>query len=293
MGGAARAGDDRPQPASGRGLGEGEHLVGHPMCRQHLRLVRHAELGRGPPPPCSWSTSRWSTPSRRRRGVGSSPPVWRVGRLRPRRRPVRRRRPRRGPGVVRRSRRCARRSRRRPSGRGTATPPGSAAPPAPPSRVGGCWFVPVGWCSRVSSPSAMPIGTRSVLCTMPLVCARIHQFSMSRVMPRSCPTTMPLVTISTGHPRSASSSATDVAWWKPISSMTTTVWPGCGPPSAAEPSMTSRTSATLRRRRRAPTRGGAGSAPIATITWSGVRSCTSPATRRRRTRSSRRGGRTR
>ena len=64
---------------------------------------------------------------------------------------------------------------------------------------------------------------------MPLAPARIHQFSMSRVMPRSWPTTMPGVMTSTAQPRSASSSATDVAWWKPISSSTTTSPVGLGP----------------------------------------------------------------
>ena len=35
------------------------------------------------------------------------------------------------------------------------------------------------------------IGTHSVVCTIPFASARIHQFSMSSVMPRSWPTTMP------------------------------------------------------------------------------------------------------
>ena len=42
---AAGTGDDRSQPAVERRFGEGEHLVGHAVRRQHLRLVRHAELG--------------------------------------------------------------------------------------------------------------------------------------------------------------------------------------------------------------------------------------------------------
>ena len=42
---------------------------------------------------------------------------------------------------------------------------------------------------RASSP--MPHRPRSVDCTMPLAAGRIHQFSMSSVMPRSWPTTMP------------------------------------------------------------------------------------------------------
>ncbi len=63
---------------------------------------------------------------------------------------------------------------------------------------------------------------------------------MSSVMPRSWPTTMPWVMTSTWHPRSASTSAVEVAWWKPISSMTTTSPNGC-----TEPSSTSRTSTTF------------------------------------------------
>ena len=63
--------------------------------------------------------------------------------------------------------------------------------------------------------------------------------SMSRVMPRSCPTTMPGVTISTAQPRSASSSATLVAWWKP-EFVDDEHLPG----GAARPSSTSRTSTT-------------------------------------------------
>src|SRR4029077_13883709 len=43
-----------------------------------------------------------------------------------------------------------------------------------------CWFVPVGWCSRLRVRPSMPIGTRSVDCTMPLAPARIHHPSMSR-----------------------------------------------------------------------------------------------------------------
>ena len=116
----------------------------------------------------------------------------------------------------------------------------------------------------------MPIGTRSVDCTMPLAMARIHQPSMSRVMPRSWPTTMPLVTTSTWQPRSASSSATEVAWWKPISSMTRTE-----PKGSAEPASTSRTSTTFAASP-GTHQGRAASAPVATMTWSGRRSSTSP-----------------
>ena len=40
-------------------------------------------------------------------------------------------------------------------------------------------LAPVGWCSSVSVVPSKPIGTRSVLCTMPLAPARIHHCSMS------------------------------------------------------------------------------------------------------------------
>src|SRR5205823_546241 len=72
-----------------------------------------------------------------------------------------------------------------------------------------------------------------------LACAFTFQVSRSRVTPRSWPTTIPLVITSTEQPRSASSSAADVAWWKPSSSTTIT-----DPAAAADPSITSRTSAT-------------------------------------------------
>ncbi len=92
---------------------------------------------------------------------------------------------------------------------------------------------------------------------------------MSSVMPRSCPTTMPLVITSTSHPRSASTSATDVAWWKPISSdHHDALAPAAGPPWGADPSSTSRTSAT-RSASPGTHHGRLGSAPVATITWSG------------------------
>ena len=110
-----------------------------------------------------------------------------------------------------------------------------------------------------------PIGTRSVLWTMSLAAARIHHCSMSRVTPRSWPTTIPGVTISTAWPRSASSSATDVAWWKPISSITT-----IDPTGAATPASTSCTSATLVTPA-ATHHGRCGAAPVATMTWSGRR----------------------
>ena len=114
------------------------------------------------------------------------------------------------------------------------------APRTPPSPGRRSAICPVGWCWSDSTPPSRPIGTSSVDCTMPLASARIHQFSMSSVMPRSWPTTIPGVITSTSHPRSASSSATDVAWWKPISSMTTTT-----PSATTDPSSTSRTSQTF------------------------------------------------
>ncbi len=110
---------------------------------------------------------------------------------------------------------------------------------------------------------------------MPLALARIHQFSMSRVMPRSWPTTMPGVMTSTSQPRSASSSATEVAWWKPISSTTTTLPSGC-----ARPVSTSRTSTIQPEPSTwsAGTQyGGATTAPVATTTVSGARRSTSSA----------------
>ena len=151
--------------------------------------------------------------------------------------PARPRRRRRGPGGARRSRRPGRPTSRRRAARGTARRPASPARPARPSRACASSSTPVWCCSRVSVVPSKPIGTRSVLWTMPLAVARIHHCSMSSVMPRSWPTTIPGVTISTARPRSASSSATDVAWWKPISSITT-----IDPAGAAAPVSTSRTS---------------------------------------------------
>ena len=112
------------------------------------------------------------------------------------------------------------------------------------------------------------MGTRSTRCPMPLAWAFTFHVSMSRVMPRSWATTIPLVTMSTWQPRSASSSAVEVAWWNPSSSTTTT-----RPAGSALPSRTSRTSTT---RGLSPAHHGrAGRAPVATITASGWTASTS------------------
>ncbi len=107
-----------------------------------------------------------------------------------------------------------------------------------------------------------PIGTRSTLWVIPLAWAFTFQVSMSRVMPRSWPTTMALETISTLQPRSASNSAVEVAWWNPSSSTTTT-----SPSGETRPSSTSRTSTT--RGWSAAHQGRDGRAPVARITASG------------------------
>ena len=44
MGGATGPGDDRPHAAAGGRFGEGEHLVGHAVGADHLRLVGDAEV---------------------------------------------------------------------------------------------------------------------------------------------------------------------------------------------------------------------------------------------------------
>ncbi len=118
------------------------------------------------------------------------------------------------------------------------------------------------------------IGTSSVLWRIPLASARIQKFSRSRVMPRSWPTTIPGVMISTEHPRSARSSATEVAWWNPTSSSTTT-----SPSGATSPARTSRTSHI----HSAPSgahQGLWGTDPVATTTESGDRRATSAASTR-------------
>ena len=116
-----------------------------------------------------------------------------------------------------------------------------AARPAPPSP--GCGAASARW-GGAAACSAPPVHAhrhrgRSI-CTMPLAVGphppALHVEGDAEVLADDharC------VTISTWQPRSASSSATEVAWWKPISSMTTHV---AAAGSATPPSSTSRTS---------------------------------------------------
>ena len=79
VGGAAGAGDDRPQPALAGRFGEGEHLVGHAVRRQHLHLVGQTRTAGARRPPCSSSASRWTTPSRLRPAGSRSPAKYGIG----------------------------------------------------------------------------------------------------------------------------------------------------------------------------------------------------------------------
>ena len=184
--------------------------------------------------------------------------------LRAARRP---RRPRRGPGGARRSRRPARRPRRRPAGRGRAARPAPPARRARPSRACASTSRPSGgaaasaWCRR--SPSARG----RCDCTMPLAAARIHHCSMSSVMPRSWPTTIPGVTTSTR----AAPVGEQLGDGRGVVEADLVDHDDDAGRLGRAGRARRATSQTLRRRRRRPTTGAAATAPVATTTWSGRR----------------------
>ena len=154
---------------------------------------------------------------------------------------------------------------------------------ARPSRASRSWFAPVGWWSSVSVVPSKPIGTRSVDCTMPLAFGPhppvLHVERDAEVL-------------ADDHARRddldlAAAVGEQLGDRRGVVEADLVDDDDAARRARRRRSSTSRTSHDVGRRRAAPTTGRCGSAPVATMTWSGRvshdRARPSP---RRRTRSS-------